>query len=412
MAAPNEPGSGLFKALGIELEYMIVDREGLSVLPVCDRLLTAETGRIANDVEFDDVSWSNELALHLVELKTARPAACLDGLADAFQRHITRINRHLAAIDGRLLPTAMHPWMNPREQLRLWPHDYHEIYAAFDRIFDCRRHGWANLQSVHLNLPFADDDEFGRLHAAIRLLLPILPALAASSPVVDGRLTGLMDNRMAVYRDNAALIPSISGQVIPEPVFTQDEYQSRILRPIYTDLSPHDPDGLLQDEWCNARGAIARFDRNTIEIRVLDMQECPAADLAIATMVEAVLKLLVAETWSDLKSQQSWPTEPLVEILNATIRDADAAVIDNRDYLRAFGLTGSRPVRAMDLWQHTVERARPSTDGPLGTILTRGPLARRIARALGSAPDRARLHAIYMQLAECLAVGGIFIPAR
>ena len=36
-----------------------------------------------------------------------------------------------------------------------------------------------------LNLPFSSDEEFGRLHAAIRLLLPLLPALAASSPLVE-----------------------------------------------------------------------------------------------------------------------------------------------------------------------------------------------------------------------------------
>ena len=89
------------------------------------------------------------------------------------------------------MPTGMHPWMDPAREFELWPHGDREIYAAFDRIFDCRGHGWANLQSMHLNLPFADDDEFGRLHAAIRALLPLLPALAASSPFADGHARGL-----------------------------------------------------------------------------------------------------------------------------------------------------------------------------------------------------------------------------
>jgi hypothetical protein len=90
------------------------------------------------------------------------------------------------------------------------------VYEAFDRIFDCRGHGWANLQSAHLNLPFSDAEEFGRLHAAIRLLLPILPALAASSPVMDGRLTGRVDSRLDVYRHNARRVPQVSGRVVPE----------------------------------------------------------------------------------------------------------------------------------------------------------------------------------------------------
>src|SRR5678809_520166 len=90
--------------------------------------------------------------------------------------------------------------MNPERETRLWPHEDNEIYEAFDRVFGCTGHGWSNLQCTHLNLPFAGDAEFARLHAAIRLVLPIIPALAASSPILDSRLTGLMDTRLHCYR--------------------------------------------------------------------------------------------------------------------------------------------------------------------------------------------------------------------
>src|SRR5690606_3311880 len=103
-------------------------------------------------------------------------------------------NAHLAPLGGRLMPSAMHPWMDPLTQTRLWPHENSPVYEAFNRIFGCQGHGWSNLQSMHINLPFEGDEEFGRLHAGIRLILPILPALAASSPFVEGRATGLMDN--------------------------------------------------------------------------------------------------------------------------------------------------------------------------------------------------------------------------
>ena len=43
---------------------------------------------------------------------------------------------------------------------------------------------------MHVNLPFADDAQFARLHAAIRLVLPLLPALAASSPIAEGSVIG------------------------------------------------------------------------------------------------------------------------------------------------------------------------------------------------------------------------------
>ena len=101
----------------------------------------------------------------------------------------------------------MHPWMRPAAETRLWPHGQTEIYAGFRPHFRLStRHGWANLQSMHINLPFASDVEFARLHAAFGWLLPILPALAASSPIVDGAVR-LADNRMEVYRSNASAIP-------------------------------------------------------------------------------------------------------------------------------------------------------------------------------------------------------------
>jgi gamma-glutamyl:cysteine ligase YbdK (ATP-grasp superfamily) len=423
----------LFQAFGVELEYMVVDAETLGVRPVVDELFRSVTGGITSDVEHDDISWSNELVAHVVELKTTEPVASLVGPAVPaenraastsrpaqpalqFQDHVGRVNAALAPLGARLMPTAMHPWMNPTREMKLWPHDNGPVYETFHRIFDCRGHGWANLQSVHLNLPFAGDDEFGRLHAAIRLILPILPALAASSPIIEGRATGLLDSRLDVYRTNCRRVPSVTGRVIPEPVFDRSSYEVEILERMYTDISPLDPAGILRHEWLNARGAIARFDRGTIEIRVLDVQECPAADVAICGVVTAALKAIVAERWSDLDRQKRMATEPLEAILLATIRDTDQTNIGDREYLAHFGLDRRAPLTAGDLWRHIVEATGaitteipPEARDALATILQRGPLARRILTALDQDFSRPRLTAVYRQLCECLAAGRSFI---
>ncbi|MGW8186987.1 MAG: glutamate-cysteine ligase family protein, partial [Desulfobacterales bacterium] len=166
----------LFEAIGLELEYMIVDKRSLSVLPIADKILAAVAGQIVSEVEVGALSWSNELVLHVIELKTNGPAVSLTGLGEEFGRHVKKINAILNRMGGRLMPTACHPWMNPLTETVLWPHDYSPVYEAYDRIFGCRGHGWSNLQSTHINLPFDGDDEFATLHAAIRLLLPIMPA--------------------------------------------------------------------------------------------------------------------------------------------------------------------------------------------------------------------------------------------
>lgn len=399
----REPLS-LFEGFGVELEYMIVDRERLSILPVADLVLQAAAGTQVNEIKHGPLAWSNELVLHVIELKTNGPAAALDGLAANFTEHCRMINRLLDEHNGQLMPGAMHPWMDPDLDTRLWPHGDRSIYAAYDRIFGCRGHGWSNLQSAHLNLPFADDEEFGKLHAAIRLVLPLLPALSAASPVVNGRITGLLDNRIEVYRHNQARIPSITGHVIPEAVFNRSDYQKTILDQLYRDIAPHDPTGLLQEEWLNSRGAIARFDRNAIEIRLLDVQETPSADLAIITFLVEVLRDLVAETCAPWTEQQAWSEVALADIFLKVLQEGRGTVIRDRRYLRLFGLD-AECLSVGELWRALADRhIVPSAAAwsPLQIILDEGPLARRIINALGDAPDRDRLAAVYRELCACL----------
>jgi carboxylate-amine ligase len=404
----------LFEGIGIELEYMIVDAETLSVKAIADELLKQVGGGYELEVDLGPVAWSNELALHVIEMKCNGPVPSLSGLAALFQEHVGRMRRLLRPLHATLLSTAMHPWMNPERELRLWPHENDIVYQTFDRIFDCRGHGWSNLQSMHINLPFANEDEFGRLHAAIRVLLALLPALAASSPLVEGKLTGLLDTRVDVYRTNARRIASVTGQVIPEAVFTPADYRAQVLEPLYAELAPLDPEGILHHEWANARGAIARFERNAIEIRLLDLQECPQMDIAIAATVVGALKQLVSESWSSGQAQRALRPSELLPVLLACVKDADEAVITDQRLLDVLGYPGRGPARAGDIWRSIVERLRAADPGidewrsELDVILNRGCLARRIARAVGETPSHDRLLSVYQEIATCLERGKPF----
>lgn len=406
-----------FEGYGIELEYMIVDAETLAVRPVADELLAAVGGGYDMQVDRGDAAWSNELALHVIEMKSNGPSPTLAPLPALFDAQVAEIDALLAPMNARLMPTGMHPFMDPHAELRLWPHEDREIYETFDRIFDCSGHGWANLQSTHINLPFDGDDEFGRLHAAIRLILPLLPALAASSPVVEGRVTGLLDNRVELYRHNARRVPSVSGHVVPEPVFTRAAYEREILERIYDDMAPLDPKGVLRYEWVNARGCIARFDRMAIEIRLLDIQECPLADIAIAAAVVAAVRAIGEERLSPARAQRDVRTEPLEAVLIATLRDGLDAVVEDAAYVESLGYTAGAPVTVGRLWEHLLEKTfdDPSSgrwSGILERILRDGPLAARIVRALGPSPRPSALHDVYGELCACLAEGRPFDGGR
>lgn len=404
----NSPLS-LFGGYGVELEYAIVDAETLSVRAVADDLLCGAAGNLSGEVDRGEIGWSNELVAHVVELKVNEPAPVLEDLPAQFQKNVREINALLAPRGARLMPAGMHPWMDPETETRLWPHEYGEVYRAFDRIFGCQGHGWANLQSAHLNLPFASDDEFAKLHAAIRLVLPILPALSASSPVVEGQVTGLLDNRLEVYRTNSRKIARATGKVIPEAVFSRADYQTQILEPLYAEIAPHDPERVLQHEWLNARGAIARFSRGAIEIRVLDVQECPLGDLAICAATVAVLKAFVGGQFAPLAQQQAVAVEPLASIFLTAIRSGDEALIYDDDYLRLFGYPGEE-CTVGELWKHLFAALPELTSAtspwrePLETIVNEGPLARRIVDAL---PDN-DLETVYEELCRCLEEGEMF----
>lgn len=405
------PRIHLFQGYGVELEYMIVDRDSLAVKPIADELIKSEVGKYESDFVNGMITWSNELVLHVLELKSTHPETDLNQVEHAFKENIASINATLARWNAMLLPSGAHPFMDPQRESKLWPHDNHDVYAIYDKIFDCKGHGWSNLQSTHLNLPFYDDEEFARLHAAVRLILPILPALCGSTPILNGRFTGTFDTRLKYYKTNQVKIPSITGRVIPEAVFSKRNYLQTIFDRIKTDIAPYDPKQILNPIWVNSRGAIARFDRGSLEIRIMDCQECPSADIAVLTLVIETVKGLVRERFLNHELQMGWRTEPLVNILDKCTEKGMDAIIDNAEYLQVFNITSGK-LSAREVWQHIIQQLNSanlvSRKPVLDIILTKGNLAQRIVKAMHDDYRHENLIRVYRQLAECLQKDTVF----
>jgi gamma-glutamyl:cysteine ligase YbdK (ATP-grasp superfamily) len=397
----------LFEGYGLEIEYAIVDAETLDVRPWADRLLrkAAGTKEHVGDHDDGDIGWSNELVNHVLEFKNAGPVPSLAGVDAAFDESLDRAQAILAEWSACLLPTGMHPWMDPAHETKIWSHEGAEIYNAYDRIFQCRRHGWSNVQATHLNLPFANEDEFVRLYAAARIMLPMLPALAASSPFRDDAASGLLDTRLRHYFTNSARVPAMTGDVIPGPLASYADYQ-RLLASIDAELGDLDRDKILiGNPWINARGAIARFDRMAIELRLLDTQECPRADVAICEAVAAATLALVEERWVSFAEQRETPTAALRATLDAAVVEGPAAPLATPFLATALGAPGAQTLG--EVWRRFLAETALS-DGAtavLDTILTEGTLAQRILAATGPAPSHENLHAVYTELAACLATG-------
>ena len=393
----------LFSVLGIEIEYMLVDKDSLNIRPVSDMILKTLGGCQTNEVAVGDIAISNELVMHVLEFKNNGPKPPEAPIADHFQTTILHMQPLLDAHNLMLLPTGAHPWMNPHSETVKWPHGSQAIYNQYDRIFDCQGHGWANLQSMHLNLPYANQTEFVQLHSLIRLILPLIPALAASSPILDGQPTGMLDSRLYFYEKNQQLIPSISGELIPEFITSEEEYFQTILAPMYKDIEALDPAGILQHEWLNSRAAIPKFNHKAIEIRIIDSQECVNSDIAIAKGILAILHYW-QHNFSDY-TKYPIKTEALKSLFDKAIIHGLSIQVDDTALLKQWGL----PARSMTLsqvWSSLIEtissQLLTSEQIALEHILSQGNLSQRILKATGPHPDKNTLKETYQSLGSCL----------
>jgi glutamate---cysteine ligase / carboxylate-amine ligase len=402
----------LFEGYGIEIEYIIGNKNNLSVSSTTDLLIKKIAGKFQNEIIYDKIILSNELSNHLIELKTNGPINSICGFEKHFQKQISSLNLILNQDNKVLIPTGMHPFFNPKNETVLWSHRNKKIYNYYDKIFDCKRHGWSNLQSTHINLPFKDDKEFEILHAVIRIVLPIIPCLSASTPIKENRVTGFSDTRLDIYSKNQKTIPSITGKIIPEQVWTKKDYRKKILSKIYQDILIYDTENILKYEWLNSRGAIARFERNTIEIRIIDTQESPAMDFAIIGIIISLIKYLIEKYKNNLDYLKNFQTDMLRKLFLNIIKSGSNTIIINKKYLEIFGY--SNEVLAKELWKNIITELLKDYEemkyyqNEIKILLNYGNLSDRIITALNKNYSKENIVKVYNKLVNCLTNGKPF----
>jgi hypothetical protein len=186
-----------------------------------------------------------------------------------------------------LMGLGMHPTLKPKN-IPIWDHDEMEYYDTYNRLFNLQQHGWVNIQSLQINLPYHSEEEMVKMYNRIRVILPYLIAVTASSPVVEGKLTGIADNRLVYYRENQRAIPEICNNIIPEPIESMGDYCQQ--QQIVFDKLMERKANCLCEEWLNSSGVIVRFSRKCLEIKALDAQECIRSDMAVCAFVQALMR--------------------------------------------------------------------------------------------------------------------------
>lgn len=286
--------------IGTEHEYSI-NNDQFRPLPVSDKIIRKICGRYESEILFGNAKLGKELQKTVLEFVPRQPA---DSLSPLETQVMDGIDRFTTIFRGqyRLLGLGMHPLARV-DDIPVWDHDEGEYYEVYDRLFNIRQHGWLNIQALQVNLSYDNDRDMVRLYNRLRPLLPYLIAVTASSPMVEGELTGSCDNRLLYYRTNQKEIPLICNNIIPEKIRSVADYR-KTQEEIFSELRSRDA-GILCEEWLNSSGLIIRFSRRCIEIKALDEQESVRSDLAVCAFIRALLRcpaLPVATDQDDLLS--------------------------------------------------------------------------------------------------------------
>jgi carboxylate-amine ligase len=277
-----------------------------------------------NFVELPDFTFGKELQLHVMELKANAPFHSPKVFEETMQKAVVTLSEFLAKKYGdSLLGTGMHPLLK-LEETGIWPHRHRKIYGEYGKIFNLNQHGWLNIQSFHLNLPYEKEADGILLHNLLANICPYLPAVSASSPIYEGAVGKNVDNRLAFYKVNQREVPSITADMVPEYVSSFDMYRKEVIERYSRDLAKAGASkAILNKEWVNSRGIIFRFDRAALEVRVMDEQECIKSDVALSCFVRAALRgLFCGET-------ELLAHELLVSDLNSVIAYGLDATVQN-----------------------------------------------------------------------------------
>ncbi len=271
--------------MGTEHEYSVND-PSFHPLPVVDHILEDINGRLENEFQFGEVNLSKELQKHVIEIVPHQPHLDLLSLErtlyDGLQRFFSRTNGRY-----KLLGLGMHPLLT-LNQTTYWDHEDVDLYRVYDRVFDLKQHGWLNIQALQVNTPYTNEDDLLSKFNKLRCLLPYLAAITASSPFVEGKKTGAMDNRLLFYKENQKRVPLICNGVIPEKLSSLRQHDE-ILEEIYRQLRALGAEDLCH-EWIDSRGLIIRPGRRCLEIKIMDEQECIRSDMGVSAFSLALMR--------------------------------------------------------------------------------------------------------------------------
>jgi len=254
--------------VGIEEEWAIIDPETLELVPKYEV--------IRADADLDDVlavAVSGELISSEIEIRSGRGEDVQHALRlqrEARRRLFALADKHGAG----LASTGTHPLSDYRDQHIIDTEHYHRVQDGLQYV--AHRNNTFALQ-VHVGVQ--GGDRAIRACDRLRPVLPLLLAISANSPFVDGRDSGLHSARTQTFTK------SFPRCGVPDPFGSWQGWQNYVELLLRTNSIVE-----YTQLWWSVR---AHHAYGTIEVRICDAQTtAPEADALIELIVGCVAQAL------------------------------------------------------------------------------------------------------------------------
>jgi carboxylate-amine ligase len=256
--------------VGIEEEFALVDPDSLLLVPRFELLRDAA----ATDAVLSQ-SIAGELISSEIEIRSGRGADVADARtrqADARRRLFALASEHGVALGS----TGTHPLSDYREQHIIDTEHYHRVEDGLKYV------AWRNNTfSVHVHVGVRGADRAVRVCDRLRPVLPLLLAVSANSPYIDGRDSGLHSGRTQTFTK------SFPRCGIPDTFGTWEAWAD------YVDLLVR-TNSIVEftQLWWSVR---PHHDFGTVEVRICDAQTTGTEADALAALIVACVRRAAEE---------------------------------------------------------------------------------------------------------------------
>jgi glutamate---cysteine ligase / carboxylate-amine ligase len=250
--------------VGIEEEFSILDPRTLEMQPRFEELRAAAEGdRLLHE------HITGELISSEIEIISGAGADLQDALARQRERR-RRLFALAAAHDAALGATGTHPWADYREQPIIDTEHYRRVEEGLKYV------AWRNNTfSLHVHVGVREIDRAVRVCDRLRPLLPVLLAISANSPYLDGRDTGLHSARTQSFTK------SFPRCGVPDAFGGWAAYREYIEWLVRTRSIVE-----FTQVWWSVR---PHFGFGTVEVRICDAQSTAGESDALAALMVACI---------------------------------------------------------------------------------------------------------------------------